>query len=243
MNELEQRLVDLGSALEIPAAPDLVAAVRDRLPSRAARRRLRWPALRVRRRSLALGIALAVLLAGTAVAITPVRHAIERVFGIRGAVVERVPKLSPLPNGTQGKLNLGRPIPLSAARHAASFEALLPSHGAAAAYLAHDVPGGRISLTVGRLLVIEFHGQSTPFILKMIGVGTRVRRVRVGASRGAYLEGSPHEIFFLDASGSGRTDTVRLAGNVLLWQHGSLTLRIEGARSLAGALALARSLR
>ena len=242
MNDLEQQLIDLGSALEIPEAPDLVAAVRDRLPSRRARR-IRRPMLGVRRRTVVLGIALAVLLAGTAAAIPPVRHVIERVFGIKGAVVERVPKLPALPSGAGARLHLGRAIPVADARHAASFTALLPPSGVSAAYVANDVAGGRISLTAGRLLVIEFRGTSRPFILKMIAVGTRVIRTRVGSEPAAYLEGAPHEVFFLDAHGNARIDDVRLAGNVLLWQHGSLTVRIEGARSLRDALALARSLR
>jgi hypothetical protein len=36
---------------------------------------------------------------------------------------------------------------------------------------------------------------------------------------------------------------VRIAGNVLLWQQGPLTLRVEGTHALSEALALARSLR
>jgi hypothetical protein len=242
VNELEQQLVELGSALELPEAPDLVAAVRDRLPSRPARR-LRWPALRGRRRTVALGIAMAVLLAGTAAAISPVRHAIERVFGINGAVVERVPQLPPLPKATRSSLHLGHPIPVADARHAASFAALLPPRGVTSAYVSNDVAGGRISLIAGRLLVIEFRGTSRPFIFKMVAVGTRVARAQVVGDPAAYLEGAPHEVIFLDAHGNPRTDEVRLAGNVLLWQHGSLTLRIEGARSLRAALAVARSLR
>jgi hypothetical protein len=241
VNELEQQLIELGSALEIPETPDLMAAVRDRLPSRPVRRR-HWRGFRVRRRSVMLGIALAVLLAGTAAAIPPVRHAIERVFGIHGAVVERVPKLPPLPRTAGTTLHLGRRIPVSDARHAASFTALLPPSGVSATYVSDDVAGGRISLTAGRRLVIEFRGTSRPFILKMIAVGTRVIRTRVGGQPAVYLEGAPHEVFFLDAHGNPRTDDVRLAGNVLLWQRGPLTLRIEGARSLRDALALARSL-
>jgi len=240
VNELEQQLIDLGSALEIPDAPDLVAAVVDRLPSRPARR-LHRPTLRPRRRSVVLGIALAVLLAGTAAAIPPVRHAIERVFGINGVVVERVPALPATSGGTT--LHLGRRIAVSDARHAASFMALLPPSGVGAAYVANDVPGGRISLTSGGLLITEFRGTSRPFILKMIAVGTRVIHTEVGGQPAAYLEGAPHEVFFLDSNGKPRTDEVRLAGNVLLWQRGSLTLRVEGARSLAEALAIARSLR
>ena len=240
MNELEQQLIDLGSALEIPDAPDLVAAVVDRLPSRPARR-LHRPTLRPRRRSVVLGIALAVLLAGTAAAIPPVRHAIERVFGINGVVVERVPALPATSGGTT--LHLGRRIAVSDARHAASFMALLPPSGVGAAYVANDVPGGRISLTSGGLLITEFRGTSRPFILKMIAVGTRVIHTEVGGQPAAYLDGGQHEVFFLDSNGKPRTDEVRLAGNVLLWQRGSLTLRVEGARSLAEALAIARSLR
>lgn len=242
MNDLEQQLIDLGSALEIPEAPDLVVAVRHRLPSRRARR-IRRPMLGVRRRTVVLGSALALLLAGTAAAIPPVRHAIERVFGIKGAVVERVPKLPAIPSAAAATLHLGRAIPVADARHAASFTALLPPSGVRAAYVANDVAGGRISLTAGRLLVIEFRGTSRPFILKMIAVGTQLIRARIGSEPAAYLQGAPHEVFFLDAHGNPRTDDVRLAGNVLLWQHGSLTVRIEGARSLHEALALARSLR
>jgi hypothetical protein len=239
--ELEQQLIDLGSALEIPEAPDLVTAVRDRLPSRPARRRIRWLAPGARRRTVVLAIALAVLLAGTAAAIPPVRHAIERVFGINGAVVERVPKLPPL--SKSATLHLGRRIPVSDARDAASFTALVPPTGVSAAYISNDVAGGRISLTAGTLLMTEFRGTSRPFILKLIAVGTRAVRTRVGGDPAVYLEGAQHEVFFLDAHRKPRTDEVRLAGNVLLWQHGPLTLRIEGARSLGEALALARSLR
>jgi hypothetical protein len=242
VNELEQQLIDLGLALEFPETPDLMAGVRDRLTARPVRRSAR-PRLRLRRRSVALGLVLAGLLAGTAVAIPPVRHAIERVFGLNGATVERVPRLPALPTTAGHKLQLGRAISVSDARHAASFRALLPPRGADAAYVSNDIAGGRITLAVGRSLVMEFRGQSEPFIRKLIGVGTRARGVRVGGDPGLYLEGAPHEVFFADARGNGQTDTVRLAGNVLLWQHGSLILRIEGVTSLSKALVLAQSLK
>lgn len=56
------------------------------------------------------------------------------------------------------------------------------------------------------------------------------------------MDGAPHEVFFTDANGQPRTDTVRLANHVLLWQHGRLIVRIENADSLVAALALARTL-
>jgi hypothetical protein len=241
MNKLEQELIALGNALDVPAAPDLLTAIRGRLSPRPRRLPGLRPALS--RRQLALAITVAALLAGTAAAVPPVRHAIERVFGLNGATVERVPRLPPLPKNARRNLDLGRRIAVADAAHAASFRALLPPRGADAAYVSGEPPGGRITLLIGRSLLMEFRGQSNPFIEKLIGPGTRVRRVRVEGGSGIYLDRAPHEVFFINARGEGQGDVVRLEGSVLLWQHGPLILRIERAGSLAHALALARSLR
>ncbi|MHB8693053.1 MAG: hypothetical protein ACYDHH_17585 [Solirubrobacteraceae bacterium] len=233
--DLQQRLVALGATLELPPAPDLVPAVLARLP---ARRRRRRPA----RKTLAVAFAAMLLLAGAAMAVAPTRNAILRILGLRGVRIERVQRLPPLPANTGLGLGLGKRIPLSRARHAAGFTALLPS-GSPAAYLGHDVPGGRISLLTGPVLIIEFRGTTTPFIFKVIGPGTTVKPVRVNGSPGVYLSGAPHEVIFQTQTGQVQTDRVRLAGNVLLWQQGPLTIRIEGTRTLRQARALARSLR
>jgi hypothetical protein len=231
--ELEQRLVALGRALDLPPAPDVVPAVLPRLPERRT-----WRA-RPARRTLALALAAALLLAGGAMAIPSTRHAILRVLGLRGVSIERVLRLPPLPAGA--RLGLGERIPLDRARHAATFTALLPTRPATA-YLARDVPGGRISLLIGPALIIEFRGTATPFISKLIGPGTHAQRVRVNGDPGIYLAGAPHEVIFRQSTGAIQTDRIRLAGNVLLWQQGPLTLRIEGTRTLNQALAIARSL-
>lgn len=241
MNELELQLLDLGTALEVPATPDLMAAVRGRLASRADRRQ-RLPRLRPRR-PLAVAIAATAVLAGTAAAVPPLRHAIERVFGLNGAVVERVPHLPPATKGIGEKLQLGRRIAVAEAAHAASFRALLPPRGINAAYVSAEPPGGRITLVIGHSLVIEFRGQSTPFIFKMIGPRARIRHVRVNGGAGLYLYRSPHDVIFANEHGNIQSDAVRLEGSVLLWQQGPLIMRIERAGSLAHALALARSLR
>jgi hypothetical protein len=231
--DVEQRLVALGASLELPPARDLVPAVLARLP---ARRRRRRPV----RRTLAVALAAMLLLVGGAMAVPPTRHEILRILGLRGVRIERVPQLPPLPASTG--LGLGQRIPLARARHAARFTALLPS-GSPAAYLGHDVPGGRISLLIGRVLIIEFRGTTTPFIFKVIGPGTAVESVRVNGSPGVYLSGAPHEVLFQAQTGQVQTDRVRLAGNVLIWQQGPLTIRIEGTRTLGQARALARSMR
>jgi hypothetical protein len=187
-------------------------------------------------------LAAVLLLAGVAFAVPSTRHAILRALGLRGVRLERVGQLPPLPPGSAARLRLGTPIPLRSARHAAAFRALLPP-GSARAYIAHDIPGGRISLLVGPVLVIEFRGTETPWVFKTIGPGTRLTHVRVGRIPGIYLSGAPHIVLFQTESGAVQQDFVRLAGNVLIWQRGPVTLRIEGTRTLARALALARSLR
>jgi hypothetical protein len=153
--------------------------------------------------------------------------------------IERVPQLPPL---AVARLGLGQPIPLARARDAADFAAVLPP-GPAAAYLGRDVPGGRISIVTGRLLIIEFRASGSPFVLKLVAPGTAVKLVRVNGGWGVYLSGAPHAVTFQTQTGQIRSDRVRLAGNVLIWRQGPLTIRIEGSHTLAQARALARSLR
>ncbi len=237
-DKLEQRLLALGAALDVPAAPDTVPAVLARLPARRRRRR------RPTGRMLAIAIAAIALLVGAALAVPPSRDALLRAIGLRGVSIKRVPHLPPVPAGASAsaRLGLGERITLARARHAAGFTALLPPR-AAAAYLAHDVPGGRISVLAGRVLITEFRGTAQPFIFKLIGPGTRPRVTRVNGAEGMYLSGAPHEVLFRASNGQIRTDRVRFAGNVLIWQQGPVIVRIEGTHTLAQALMLARSLR
>jgi hypothetical protein len=234
IGDLEQRLGELAATLVVPPAPDLTPSVLARLPRRHASRG------RLSGRTLAFALTAVLLLAGTALAVPPTRDAILRVLGLRGVSIERLPQPPPLPARAGAKLGLGERIPLRRARHAAGFTALLPPN-ATAAYLAHDVPGGRISLLVGADLVIEVRG--APFFVKLIGPGTRSKLLRVNGGAGVYLYGAPHDVIFGQAGGAPELDRVRIAGNVLLWQQGPLTLRIEGTHTLKQALARARSLR
>jgi hypothetical protein len=233
--DLEQQLRDLSAHIEVPPAPDVVPAVLARLPQRHSHRG------RPARRTLVVAIAVVLACAGAAIAVPQTRHAVLRALGLRGVSIERVPRLRPVPVRPRSRLDLGRPISPGRARHAAGFTALLPAHPNAA-YLNDDVPGGRISVREGRLLIIEFRGKAFPYIFKLIGSGTRVTRLRVNGGPGVYLSGAPHELLFEESGQRFRTDRIRLAGNVLLWQQGVVTARIEGTRSLTQALTVARSL-
>jgi hypothetical protein len=225
---LEQRLTALSDALEVPPAPDVVPTI---LPTLLARgdTRPRWVP---RRRTAAVAGALVLLLAGTAFAVPPTRHAILRVLGV---TVERVPRLPPVPRAAG--LHLGRRIPIDSAR-GAGFTALLPPH-TTAAYR----DGRRLWLLSGHALIAEFRGTSIPVFEKFVGPGTRVDRFRLHGRPAVYIHGAPHVLGFLDAHGLFHRDRVRLAGNVLLWQRGPLTVRIEGTPTRSAAERLARELR
>ena len=86
-------------------------------------------------------------------------------------------------------------------------------------------------------------GDANAYAGKLAGMGTTVEPVVVDGRRGAWLAGEPHQFFYTDAGGQVRTETLRLAGNTLLWQRGPLTLRLEGVVSKAAALRIARSVR
>jgi hypothetical protein len=232
MTDLEQRLTALAGALDVPPAPDVVPTVLAALPARGPARG-RWTRPR---RTAAVAGALALVLAGTAFALPPTRHAILRALGLRGETIERVRRLPPVPQGA--RLHLGHRIPVDRARRAAGFRALLPPR-VTAAYR----DGRRLWLLSGGALIAEFPGTSIPVFMKFVGPGTHVDRLRLQGHPAVYIHGAPHALGYLGPGGRFHDDRVRLAGNVLIWQRGPLTIRIEGTRTLAAARALARSLR
>jgi hypothetical protein len=50
-------------------------------------------------------------------------------------------------------------------------------------------------------------------------------------------------VYDLDRHGRLLRDTIRLAGNVLVWYHNGITIRMEGQLSLGRAIVIARSMR
>lgn len=136
-------------------------------------------------------------------------------------------RLAPLtPLAGAERFPLGRRIPLDEARHAAGFTALMPPT-LDGAYLGRDVPGGRVSLFAGRMLITEFRGAMLPYILTLVGPGAHAELTWVNGRPGVY----------------GSSVQASAPGDVLTWLQGRLTLRIEGAGTLEQALALARTLR
>ena len=118
--------------------------------------------------------------------------------------------------------------------------------GAARVYVDSAPPGGRLTLSYrrGLLILTEFEGRlERPFLQKMLAPGTGIERVGVNGERGLWISGRLHGVVFLDARGAIDEDQVHLAGNTLLWRRCRLLLRLEGARSKSEALRTARSVR
>jgi hypothetical protein len=99
----------------------------------------------------------------------------------------------------------------------------------------------RATTTGVGLLLTELQG--SPMLGKFLDVGTRVEPVSVHGAPGYWLTGKPHGFGYLGPNGQPYIESVRLAGNVLLWQHGTLLLRLESALPKAAALRIAGSVR
>ena len=158
------------------------------------------------------------------------------------------------------RLDLGRSLTLDAARARVGFTVELPAALGTpdAVYLLDTPPGGQVALvyrpradlpaasTTGvGLLLTEFQGSlpSGGPALKGLPPGTRIEDVVVGGSHGYWIDGDPHLFGFQDATGHAEMETTRLAANVLLWEDGLLTLRLESALDRDAALSIASSTR
>jgi hypothetical protein len=254
--DLERALADLGRQLAYPPTPDLSNAVRRHIAEQPAPRRpLWWLALRPR---LALAVIALVLLVAGVLAFSPeARTAVAERLGLRGVQLTHLPDaLPPTPVGAQ--LNLGRPLTLDEARAAVAFQVKLPAALGQPdeVYLLDTPPGGQVALvyaprdnlpragtTGAGLLLTEFQASIGPGppLGKGLPPGTRIEEVIIGATRGYWIDGDPHLFFFQDAQGRVQSESTRLAANVLVWQDGPLTLRLECALDKDSAVAIAAS--
>jgi len=93
------------------------------------------------------------------------------------------------------------------------------------------------------MLITQFQARTEQEVaVKELGPGATAVPVRVRGDPGFWISGEPHVLVYLDPSGRPFEDRVRLVGDVLVWQRGEVTLRLEGAASREAALRVAESM-
>lgn len=219
--ELESDLRALAAEIEWPQTPALRAEL-------APRRRLLGGD---RRLVPVVAAALVAVALAAAFAVPQSRGTILRFLGL-GAVhvefVERLPAAQERPLAA----GLGPTISAAVARDLLGRPPLLPP----VAHALH-AQGGIVSLLFlhdgDQVLLSEIGNHGSSLLKKIALTSTSVRWQSVGNDPALWIAGDRHVVVFPHAA-------PRLAGNVLVWQHGNLTLRLEGAHlSLRDALALA----
>jgi hypothetical protein len=172
------------------------------------RRRRRWP----------LAVALAVTALAAALAVPQSRAAILDLFDFGGVTIERVQQL-PAAQERPLAADLGPVVTRAVATAVLRTRPLLPP----VPVTLHE-RDGVISLLFSYrrkpVLLSEFGSGESVLLKKIVGPATRIEQT----PHGLWIEGQ-HLYLFPEAP-------PRLAGNVLLWQHDGLTLRLEG-RGLA----------
>jgi hypothetical protein len=247
---LAAELVTLGRALPRPEpTARLVRAVTVRLADAAPPAtstpldllRARVADTFVRRRRQAVVVITAVLLA--LLAAPPVRAAVADWFGFGGVIVRH----DPTPSGSPAS----RPSPppsvaatttLDEAMTLVTFqpvvpEVLGPPQGV-------EVSADRRVLSMswsggddGAVRVDQFDARLDYTFAK---TARDVRFTEVAGASALWFE-EPHEVVVLNADGTRRTETARLAGHTLIWEHGTTTVRLEADVGLARAIEIAES--
>jgi hypothetical protein len=224
-----------------------------------------WGGASLGRRVAVAFLALAVFLAGLLTFSPGAREAVADFLGIGGVHIKQTQSPIPtsLPTGLGSDLFLGHQVPIDQVGAEVAFHVLVPSAPSLGSpdevWLSRNVfPDGQVSLvyrarpglpsagpTGAGLLLTEFRASvNAGFLQKVVGEGTTLSAVRVkDRYPGFWIEGRPHEVMVVGPDGQPVPDTVRLAGNVLIWEQGGVTLRIESTLGLAQVLRLAASVR
>jgi hypothetical protein len=262
--ELDATLADVGERLAYPHPTRLADAVRLRLREPRTSGHW-WDALRSPRYAFAPVFAtLAVLALVVVLALPGARAAATEFLHLRGIDIFRAPAIAtPSATAIPRATFAGTLTTLDEARRRAEFKVLAPTDPRLGApdevYRGftptgpHDVItlvyGNRSEIPTSReagvsALVVEFRGRVDRALFgKVAGSGTRIEELTVNGGSGFWIEGDPHQFFYNDEAGNVWTETLRLAGNTLLWEVGGVTFRLEAQVTREDALRIAASFR
>ena len=255
-HELERALSEIGERLPSPSR-DMWPAIRERIDKRRAHR---WWALGVPRSMLAPIAATVAVLLVVALALTPdlVARAAE-ILGLRGVQIFRV-TATPSPTPTTGAnvtFTGQRAASVDEASRIAGFAVREPTALGAPDEIYVDAAPVRVTLVYRSrpgmpatalpgisALVVEFRGRLDQAVVgKTAGPDAHLESVPLNGGVATWLSGQPHQFFYFDPNGNFQPETLRLAGNTLLWEEGGVTYRLEAQVTKEEAVRLASTLR
>jgi hypothetical protein len=239
---LVAELVDLGRSVPLrPVDETLVRRIAAEVETATA------PAARrtaPSRRLQAVVAAVVAVLVG-ALAAPPVRAAVAELFGFGGVLVREepgpAPSTAPPPPGATADPTTGRTL--------AEAADLVPFTPVAPAALGR--PDGVEVSADRRVLSLTWQTEDGTVRLDQIGgrldyafakSATGVEFVTVAGEFALWFP-DPHEVVALEPDGTERRETARLAGHTLIWERGTVTMRLEGDLTQERAVALAESVR
>jgi hypothetical protein len=244
--QLASALTALGRDVAFPQAPTLTSAVTARLSAeraRGARPRVPGLALIGRRRAL-------VLVAAGLLALLALAGATRLAIGAFEVRVQ--PKATPSPSLPPVEPSrIGDPVSEREAVAQAGFEPALPPGPAPDEVYVIDTDFGdagilyawrpsaaypRIEGTDWGLMLIVAQGDQE-FVSKSVDRFDALVEVKVNGDRAFWIP-APHEVSITTDQGS---ETFSVTGNVLIWQEGDLSYRLETSLGRAEAIALAES--
>jgi hypothetical protein len=244
--ELERALSEIGARLEGPRR-DMWPSVRDRI---AARRPTPWWS-----RLAPVAATLGVILAAAFLLTPDLAARAAEVLGLPGVQIFRVPATPTAATGS-GVFPGQRAASVVEASRLAGFPVREPAALGAPDEIYVEAAPVRVTLVyktrpglpatalpgIGALIV-EFKGSlDAPILGKAIGPGTTLEAIPLSSGNAAYwLAGEPHQFFYRDSDGKTQPDTLRLAGNTLLWDAGGVTYRLEAQVSRDEAVRIASS--
>jgi len=226
MDELERALTALAAELEWPETPAFELRLDAAVPVR-----------RLRRRRLVVAIAVVLVAIGIAFAVPPARSAILDLFHLGGVTIERAETLPAAEERPLGAA-LGRPVSRQEAEGILGRPVVLPRVKGEPHLYEREGVISAVLATPEPVLVSALRPLGGGYLLKKVaGISTSVENVQIDDHRtGLWIAGQPHVVYWLEAP-------PRLAGNVLVWEDGGVTYRIEGKRlTREHALELARQM-
>jgi hypothetical protein len=201
------------------------------------------------RRSLVVAVALLLVLAAVAAAVG---------LGLRGLRIVFVPPGSPVPtvDGPRAGLlaGLGTSVPADEAAAIVGFEPVRPAAlgEPSATFVADrrltlvwpaDADRPPIAGSELGVLLTQFRGDvDRGWYEKVIDSGAAsVEAVTVGGRPGWWISGRPHQLVYREPNGAFVEETRRTVGDVLVWEAGELTLRLETALGREATIRLAET--